>query len=81
VRLARHRYDAVFPIPASAVNIAGDRRTVLVAARSGLAEERDVTVVELGDEALVSDGIALHEEVILEAPAGLRPGMRVTGQR
>jgi hypothetical protein len=81
VRLARHRYDAVFPIPASALNIAGDRRTVLVAARSGLAEERDVTVVEVGDEALVSDGLALHEEVILEAPARLRPGMRVVGTR
>ena len=43
LRLARRRYDAVFPVPAGAVVADGDRRSVWIAGRDGTAELREVT--------------------------------------
>jgi multidrug efflux pump subunit AcrA (membrane-fusion protein) len=81
LRLARQRYDAVFPIPAGAVSGAGDHRSIWVANAAGTAERRDIVVADVGDDALVSDGLRIGEEVILDAPADLRAGAPITIQR
>ena len=79
LRLARRRFDSVFPVPAGALAGAGegDRRTVWVAGRNGTSEPRDVTLAELGDDALISDGLRVGDRVILDPPADLRPGSPV----
>ncbi len=46
LRLARQRFDAVFPIPAALVTDSGETEIVWVAGRAGVAERRDVTVAE-----------------------------------
>jgi hypothetical protein len=74
LRLARRRFDAVFPVPATAVVSDGDRRSVWVA-RNGAAELCPVVVADLGDEdVLVADGLHVGDQVIVEPPAGLHPG-------
>jgi hypothetical protein len=35
----------------------------------------------MGDDALVSDGLRIGDEVILDAPADLRPGAPITVAR
>jgi len=77
LRLARRRYDAVFPLPASAVTADGSdetRAAVWIARRSGTAERRAVVLAERADPALVSDGLQVGEDVIVDAPAGLTDG-------
>ena len=64
LRLARRRFDSVFPLPAGALVGDGDRRTVWIAGRDGTSESRDVTLAELGDDALVSDGLRVGDRVI-----------------
>jgi multidrug efflux pump subunit AcrA (membrane-fusion protein) len=81
LRLARQRYDAVFPIPAAAVTGATGHRTVWIANAAGAAERRDVALADLGDDALVSDGLRVGDEVILNAPATLQPGAPLTVER
>jgi hypothetical protein len=78
LRLARRRYDAVFPIPRASVSGEGARRSILIATREGTAARREVTVADVGDEALVSDGIAVGDQVIVDAPAWLADGARIT---
>src|SRR5205085_8024396 len=70
LRLARQRYDAVFPLPAAALT--GDRRSVWVANAGGTAERRAITVADVSDEALVSDGLRVGDEVIVDAPVDLQ---------
>ncbi|HVT10088.1 MAG TPA: hypothetical protein VHO67_21655 [Polyangia bacterium] len=77
LRLARRRFDSVFPVPAGALTGEGDRRAVWVAARNGTSEPREVTLAELGDDALISDGLRVGDRVILDPPADLRPGSPV----
>ncbi|HEY4394956.1 MAG TPA: hypothetical protein VGP64_12885 [Polyangia bacterium] len=77
LRLARGRYDAVFPVPPGAVVADGERKSVWVAGRDGTAERRTVTVAEGGDDALVTDGLRVGDQVIVDPPAGLRNGARV----
>jgi hypothetical protein len=77
LRLARRRYDAVFPVPAAAVVVEGDRRSVWIAGRDGTAELRQVAVVDASDDALVSDGLRVGDQVIVDPPAGLHAGTRI----
>jgi membrane fusion protein, multidrug efflux system len=77
LRLARRRFDAVFPVPAAAVIADGHRRSVWVAGHDGTAELRDVVVVDATEDALVSDGLRVGDQVIVDPPAGLRPGTRI----
>ncbi len=77
LRLARRRFDAVFPVPAAAVVADGDRRSVWIAGRDGTAELRQVAVVDAGDDALVSDGLRVGDQVIVDPPAGLHAGTRI----
>ena len=77
LRLARRRFDAVFPVPAAAVVADGDRRSVWIAGRDGTAELRQVAVVDASEDALVSDGLRVGDQVIVDPPAGLRPGTRI----
>ena len=81
LRLARRRFDAVFPIPAAAVVADGERRSVWIAGRDGTAELREVSVVDASDDALVSDGMRVGDQVIVDPPAGLRPGTRIAPAR
>jgi hypothetical protein len=74
LRLARRRYDAVFPVPAAAVVADGDRRSLWIAGRDGTAELRQVAIVDASDDALVSDGLRVGDQVIVDPPAALRAG-------
>jgi multidrug efflux pump subunit AcrA (membrane-fusion protein) len=78
VRLARARFDAVFPVPAAAVVRAGDTDRLWIATPAGRAELRAIAVAERsGDEALVSQGLDVGDQVILGPPPGLTSGSRV----
>jgi len=81
LRLARRRYDAVFPVPARALVGGGDKKSIWIAGRDGRAESRAVAVADLGDEALVSDGLHVGDDVIVDPPAGLQPGSLITATR
>jgi hypothetical protein len=81
LRLARQRYDAVFPVPATAVSGTGDRRSVWIANAAGTAERREVTVADVADDVLVSDGLRVGDEIIVDAPADLRAGAAIAVDR
>jgi hypothetical protein len=77
LRLARARFDGVFPVPRAAVVRSGDTDQVFVVSAGGVAEARAVTLAEtFGDEALVSQGVDMGDAVIADA-AGFRDGDRV----
>ena len=82
LRLARARFDGVFPIPRAAIARSGDTERVFVAV-GGLAEARAVTLAEpaAGDEALVAQGLDVGDAVITDAPVGLRDGARIALDR
>ena len=46
----------------------GGQKSVWVAGRGGVAERRDVTLAEAGDEALVASGLQVGDELIVDAP-------------
>jgi hypothetical protein len=78
LHLARKRFDAVFPLPLSAVAVQTDTEAkVWIAAPNGKAEQRTVTVAEARDEVLVSQGLNVGDEVIAEPPSDLVPGTPV----
>jgi hypothetical protein len=77
LRLARRRYDAVFPVPAAAVIAAGERKSLWIAGRDGTAELRSIVVADSNDDALVSDGLRVGDQVIVDPPADLRAGARI----
>jgi hypothetical protein len=77
LRLARRRFDAVFPVPATALLGDGERRSVWIAGHDGTTQARAVALAESGDEALVSDGLRVGDQVILDPPGELQPGTRV----
>ncbi len=74
LRLSRRRFESVFPVPAGALVGDGERRAVWIAGPDGTSESREVTLAELGDEALVSDGLRVGDRVIVDPPTDLRPG-------
>jgi multidrug efflux pump subunit AcrA (membrane-fusion protein) len=80
LRLARLRYDGVFPLPPSAVvhDASGDK--VWVASSAGVAQLRNITIAESREEALVTKGLELGDEVILDPPADLQEGSRVVAE-
>jgi hypothetical protein len=73
LRLARRRYDAVFPVPAAAL-VGAEQKSIWIAGRDGRAEARAVSVADLGDEALVNGGLQVGDRVIVDPPAGLQAG-------
>ena len=78
LRLARRRYDAVFPVPAAAL-VGGDQKSIWLAGRDGRAEARAVAVVDLGDgapagDALINGGLQVGDRVIVDPPASLQAG-------
>jgi hypothetical protein len=82
LRLARRRYDAVFPVPAAALVADGDGKAVWIAGRDGTAERRAVTVADeagqdVGEDALVSEGLHVGDQVIVDPPADLHAGARI----
>jgi hypothetical protein len=81
LRLARRRYDAVFPVPAAALVAEGEKRAVWIAERDGTAEPRPVGLAALDEEALVSDGLRIGDQVIVDPPAELHAGERVQPDR
>ena len=81
LRLARQRYDAVFPVPAAVVSGAADHRSIWIAAAAGTAERRDIAVADAADDVLVSDGLRVGDEVIVDAPADLRDGATIVVDR
>ncbi len=74
LRLARRRFDGVFPVPAGAITGAGSETAVWLATAAGTAERRPVVVAEHDGEALISAGLHAGDKVILDPPAGLSPG-------
>jgi hypothetical protein len=81
LRLARRRYDAVFPVPATAL-VGGDQKSLWLAGRDGRAEPRAVAVVDPGGEApageaLVSGGLQVGDRVIVDPPASLQAGAQI----
>ena len=81
LRLARQRYDAVFPVPAAAVSGSGERRSLWIAGAGGTAERRDVVVADASDDVLISEGLRVGDEVIVDAPADLRAGAAIIVER
>jgi hypothetical protein len=78
LRLARARYDGVFPIPRTAVVRVGDTDRVYVAGHGGIAEPRAVTLADSDTgEALVSQGIDVGDQVIVNPPPDLNDGERI----
>jgi hypothetical protein len=78
LHLARKRFDGVFPLPLSAVQVETDvDAKIWVAAPNGTAEQRTVTVAESRDEVLVSAGLNVGDEIIVEPPRDLTPGTLV----
>jgi hypothetical protein len=77
LRLARRRYDAVFPVPAAALVGQGGQKSLWLVGPDGRAESRAVAVAAVGDEALVSDGLHVGDQVIVDPPPGLHPGALV----
>jgi hypothetical protein len=78
LHLARKRFDGVFPLPLSAVQTMTETDAkIWVAAPNGTAEQRNVIVAESRDEALVSQGLNVGDEVIAEPPRDLQPGTLV----
>jgi RND family efflux transporter MFP subunit len=68
-------------IPKSAVQRANDRDIVWVV-RNGRAERRAITVEQTtGDESVISAGLNSGEQVVINAPADLSEGNRVTEKK
>jgi hypothetical protein len=82
LRLARARFDGVFPIPRHAVARTNDTDRVLVATAGGIAEARAVTLADAaGDEVLVAQGLDVGDAVIIAAPADLHDGSHIVVDR
>jgi multidrug efflux pump subunit AcrA (membrane-fusion protein) len=92
LRLARERFDAVFPIPAGAVGGNDGHRSIWIARPAGTAELREIVVADArpaaegsridgSEDVLVSDGLRVGEEVIVDAPATLQAGAAIAVER
>jgi hypothetical protein len=82
LRLARARFDGVFPIPRAAVQRAPDSDRVFVATPGGIAEARAVTLADAsGADVLVTQGLDVGDAVIVEGLVDLRDGARIVVDR
>jgi multidrug efflux pump subunit AcrA (membrane-fusion protein) len=78
LHLARKRFDGVFPTPLSAVAPTSETEGhVWIAAPNGTAEVRTVTIAESRDEVLISSGLNVGDEVIVEPPHDVVSGTLV----
>jgi multidrug efflux pump subunit AcrA (membrane-fusion protein) len=78
VRLARDKLDAVFTVPASSLSRVGESDRLFVIGPSGRAELRVVSVAERSPtEAIITQGIDVGDQVIVDAPPTLRHDTRV----
>jgi cell division septation protein DedD len=81
-RLARTRFDAVFTVPSSAVVSVGAGDRLYVAAPTGRAEVRAISVAG-GDEppdadnVIVTQGLDVGDAVIVDVPARLGPNTQI----
>ena len=77
-RLARARFDAAVVVPSAAVLQSGSRNEVLLVSPQSRLESRPVTVAERdATAAVVVQGLDPEDRIVIEGPAGLRPGMQV----
>jgi multidrug efflux pump subunit AcrA (membrane-fusion protein) len=92
LRLARERFDAVFPIPAGAVGGSEGHRSIWIARPAGTAELREIVVAggqpaaegsrsDGSEDVLVSEGLHVGDEVIVDAPATLQAGAAIAIER
>jgi multidrug efflux pump subunit AcrA (membrane-fusion protein) len=77
LHLARRRFDAVFPLPLSAVQAVNETEAKIWVAANGSAEQRNITVAESRDEVLVAAGVNVGDQVIVDPPHDLTPGALV----
>jgi hypothetical protein len=76
--LARARFEGAFAAPLAAIVHTGSRDEVLVVSRQSRVEPRAVTVVERdASEAIVVQGLDAGDNIVIEAPPGLRAGTQV----
>jgi hypothetical protein len=79
LRLARVRYDGVFPVPRSAVVRVGGTDRVFVVGPGDAAQARAITIADSdSDEVVVSQGIDVGDRVIVDPPSDLRDGSPLT---
>jgi hypothetical protein len=82
LRLARARYDGVFPIPRAAIVRVGDTDRLYVAAAAQIAEPRAITIADSdAEEVLVSQGIDVGDQVIIDPGPDLRDGTPIKVER
>ena len=75
LRLARIRYDGVFPVPRSAVVRIGDTDRLFVVGPGDVAQARAITIADAdADEVVISQGIDLGDRVVIDPPADLHDG-------
>jgi multidrug efflux pump subunit AcrA (membrane-fusion protein) len=77
LHLARKRYDAVFPLPLSAVQTINETEAKIWVAANGTVEQRNITVAESRDEVLVAAGVSVGDQVVIEPPHDLTAGALV----
>jgi hypothetical protein len=82
LRLARARFDGVFPIPRAAVLRSADSDRVFVATAGGIAEARAITLADTnGADVLITQGLDVGDAVIVDGPVDLRDGARIVVDR
>jgi multidrug efflux pump subunit AcrA (membrane-fusion protein) len=75
LRLARVRYDGVFPVPRSGVVRVGDTDRVFVVGPGNVAQARAITIADSdAEEVVISQGIDVGDRVIIDPPSDLRDG-------
>jgi hypothetical protein len=79
LRLARVRYDGVFPVPRSAVVRVGDADRLYVVGPGDVAQSRAITIADSdADEVVLSQGIDVTDRVIIDPPSDLVDGSPLT---
>jgi multidrug efflux pump subunit AcrA (membrane-fusion protein) len=75
LRLARVRYDGVFPVPRSAVVRVGETDRLFIVGPGEVAQVRAITIADFdADDVVVSQGIDVGDRVIVDPPSDLRDG-------
>lgn len=82
VKLARARFDGVFPVPASALVQVGNTERLFVASPAGRAEVRAVALADRShEEALVAQGLDVGDAVIVDVAPGLKANAPIQVRR